>query len=69
MKNRDAEFGKMSHKVSGMLLYAATDEAIQPNQRYRLSGNQISVQTLDLNQEFSVIASQLDGIVMEHFGI
>ena len=69
VKNRDAEFGKMSHKVSGMLLYAATDEAIQPNQRYRLSGNQISVQTLDLNQEFSVIASQLDGIVMEHFGI
>ena len=68
VKNRDAEFGKVAHKVSGMLLYAATDEAIQPNQRYQLSGNQISVRTLDLNQEFSVIASQLDGIVMEHFG-
>ena len=58
----------LRNKVSGMLLYAATDEAIQPNQRYQLSGNQISVRTLDLNQEFSVIASQLDGIVMEHFG-
>ena len=68
VKNRDAEFGKVPHIVSGMLLYAATDEAIQPNQPYQLSGNRISVKTLDLNQEFSAIASQLDQIVVEHFG-
>ena len=54
--------------VSGMLLYAATDEAIQPNHSYQMSGNRISVRTLDLNQEFSEIAAQLNAIVLEHFG-
>lgn len=48
--------------VSGMLLYAHTDDAIQPCNSYQMSGNQISVQTLDLNCNFSVIADQLDAI-------
>ncbi len=69
VKNRDAEFGNTPHEVSGMLLYAATDEAILPNQRYKLSGNQVSVKTLDLNREFSDLASQLDDIVVENFGL
>lgn len=68
VKNRNSAFGDSPHEVSGMLLYAATDEAIQPNQQYKLSGNRISVQTLDLNQEFSGIASQLDQIILEYFG-
>ena len=67
VKNKDAEFGSRPHTVSGMLLYAATDEAIQPDNRYQMSGNKISVRTLDLNQEFSEIASQLNAIVDEHF--
>lgn len=50
VKNKDAEFGDKPHTVSGMLLYAATDEAVQPNNRYQMSGNQISVRTLDLNR-------------------
>ena len=67
VKNRDAEFGNRPHAVSGMLLYAATDEEVQPNQSYLMQGNRISVRTLDLNREFSEIASQLDQIVGEHF--
>ena len=67
VKNRDTEFGDQPHQVSGMLLYAKTDELIQPDNTYQMSGNQISVKTLDLNQEFSVIAKQLNEIVTEHF--
>ena len=67
VKNKDTEFGDTPHTVSGMLLYAATDEAIQPNNSYQMSGNKISVRTLDLNKEFSEIAAQLNAIVEEHF--
>ncbi len=67
VKNKDAEFGNNPHTVSGMLLYAATDEDIQPNNSYQMSGNKISVQTLDLNRDFAEIAAQLDTIVDEHF--
>ena len=66
VKNYDATFGNQPHTVSGMLLYAATDEEIQPNQKYMMQRNQISVRTLDLNQEFVAIAAQLDQIIAEH---
>lgn len=33
-----------------------------------MSGNQISVKTLDLNQEFSEIEKQLKQIVKDHLG-
>ncbi len=69
VKNKDAEFGGKPHRVSGMLLYAATDEAVQPNSSYQMSGNQISVKTLDLNRDFSEIAAQLNAVVEEHFGL
>lgn len=59
VKNWAAEPGE---KVSGMLLYARTDDAIQPGNQYQMSGNQISVRTLDLHCDFSVIAAQLDAI-------
>ena len=49
------------------LCYAATDEAIQPDNVYQMSGNQISVKTLRLNQDFSEIAAQLKAIVDTHF--
>lgn len=54
-------------KVSGMLLYAATDEEIQPKATYKMSGNKISVQTLDLNTNFKEIKKHLDKIVADHF--
>lgn len=67
VKNKDMEFSEKPHKVSGMLLYAATDEAIQPDNSYMMSGNQISVKTLDLNREFPEIAAQLNAIAASHF--
>lgn len=69
VKNKDAEFGETPHKVSGMLLYAKTEEDIQPDNSYRMSGNEISVKTLDLNMEFAAIAEKLNTIVKERFGL
>lgn len=48
-------------------LYEKTDEAVIPDNRYLMSGNKISVRTLDLNCEFEEIASQLNRIAEEHF--
>lgn len=58
VKNKAASGGE----VSGLLLYAQTDEEIQPDNTYMMSGNRISVKTLDLNCEFSEIAGQLNAI-------
>ena len=49
-----------------MLLYAKTDDEIVPeNKVYSMSGNRIMVFSLDLNNEFSFITSQLNNIVKE----
>lgn len=69
VKNKDMEFADNQHEVSGMLLYAKTDEAVQPDNIYHMSGNKISVRTLDLNCDFAKIEQQLNSIVEEHFGI
>lgn len=66
VKNKYLEVGGKDIEVSGMLLYAMTNERIQPDSDYVMSGNRISVKTLDLNQEFSVIKEQLDWIVEEY---
>lgn len=63
VKNKAAE----GTDVSGMLLYAKTDEQIIPDNEYHMSGNKISVKTLDLNLDFSDIAAQLNRIVEQHF--
>ena len=69
VKNRDYQFDDETHKVSGMLLYAKTDEEIQPNNVYQIHGNQITVRTLDLNLPFREIANQLNAIAYDHFEI
>lgn len=69
VKNKEFQMANVSHKVSGMLLYARTDEAIQPDNTYQMSGNRISVKTLDLNCDFSEIAAQLNGIAEEYFDL
>ena len=58
VKNKAAQGGE----VSGMLLYAKTDEEIYPNNEYQMSGNKVTVRTLDLNCDFKSIAAQLNGI-------
>lgn len=67
VKNKDYAFGSIPHVVSGMLLYARTDEEIQPDNTYQMSGNKISIKTLDLNKDFSEIRKQLDTIVYNNF--
>ena len=69
VKNRDYEFGEEEHTVSGMLLYAKTEEEVQPNHVYQMHGNQISVRTLDLNLPFVDIAGQLNQIAESHFDL
>ena len=69
VKNRDYQFGGLEHTVSGMLLYAKTEDEIQPDNVYQMHGNQITVKTLDLNLPFTDIKKQLDEIVKEHFSL
>lgn len=67
VKNKEAELANVPHEVAGMLLYARTDEAVQPNNSYQMSGNRITVKTLDMNCDFSVISEQLSEIVEQFF--
>lgn len=67
VKNKEVELAGKDHRVAGMLLYAKTDEEVVPNNRYMMSGNQISVGALDLNQDFSDIAKTLDDIANGFF--
>lgn len=48
--------------VSGMLLYAKTDEDITPDNDSVIGSNGISVKTLDLTQDFAGIRSQLEKV-------
>ena len=67
VKNKEAELANSPHEVSGMLLYAKTDDEIIPHRQYRMSGNRISVQTLDLDCDFSDISRQLKQILDVYF--
>ena len=68
VKNKEAELAGKPHEVAGLILYAKTNEAIQPDNSYTMSGNRIQAKTLDLNCDFSEIASALDYIVQSFFG-
>lgn len=51
-------------KTDGMLLYARTQEEIQPDGQVKLGDkNMIYYRNLDLNQEFSGIRAQLEGFI------
>lgn len=54
--------------VSGLLLYAKTEEEVFPDgEPFVISGNSIGTKTLDLNMEFNEIAAQLDKIARDYF--
>jgi 5-methylcytosine-specific restriction enzyme subunit McrC len=57
VKNSDKE---STGNVSGVLLYAKTDETVTPNNDFIIGGNKISLKTLDLSQEWSMITTQLE---------
>lgn len=66
VKNEDT--GKTG-KVSGLLLYAQTDNNKVLDHSYNMDNNKIGVKTIDLNQDFKKIRESLDEIVEEKFGI
>lgn len=68
VKNLEARLAKSGSRhleVSGMLLYAKTDEALSPDSDYRISGNRFSVRALDLSGPFSRIRGVLESIAQE----
>lgn len=69
VKNKEVQMVEKDYQISGMLLYAKTDEKYFRDQVYHIQGNQISVKALDLNQKFAELSKQLDQIVWDHFGI
>ncbi len=70
VKNAQYGFSGELHEVSGMLLYAQTEDAVQPGGKvYSMHGSKIEVKTLDLNQEFLCIAAGLNDVVDRYFKI
>jgi 5-methylcytosine-specific restriction enzyme subunit McrC len=66
VKNKQAETDERHFEVSGMLLYARTDEDVYPENEYRMSGNRIEVRTLNLDGDFALIKAQLDEIAEKY---
>lgn len=63
VKNRTEQMKQINGEVSGMLLYAGTDENVVPkNNTYSMSGNKNIVHSLDLNRDFEDIKSELNEI-------
>ena len=69
VKNKEVELADQPHVVSGMLLYAKTDEDIYPENEYLMSGNRIEVRTLNLDGDFEAIRAQLNSIAEKYLGI
>ena len=66
VKNKDI---KHDGSVSGVLLYAKTDEEEMLDQNYLMSGNKISVKSLDLGADFEDISEKLNEIAENIKGI
>lgn len=68
VKNKEVELSKSDHhEVAGMLLYAQNADNYLIKNDYYMSGNKISVQSLDLNCDFIEIKNQLDKISNSFF--
>jgi 5-methylcytosine-specific restriction enzyme subunit McrC len=65
VKNSDIDH---TGNVSGILLYAKTDDNTVLDRIYHMDGNRISVKTLDLDINFANIKNQLDIIISEWQG-
>jgi 5-methylcytosine-specific restriction enzyme subunit McrC len=53
---------RQTGNVHGVLLYAKTDEPVVPDDDFIISGNGVSVKTLDLSQDFAGIRHQLEKV-------
>ncbi len=69
VKNKEVSLSNEKHIVSGMLLYAKTDENVQPKNEYNMSGNKIAVETLDLSQDFNGVKEQLNHFVEMYLAV
>ncbi len=66
VKNKEVELKEIPHeKVAGMLLYAQTESEGEFDKSYQMSGNTISIKTLDLSGDFISIKQQLNGIAQK----
>lgn len=63
VKNMQETLDEGAPQVKGMLMYARTDEETLPDGDYQMSGNEISVRSLDLSCEFEGIRAQLDDVI------
>ena len=52
--------------VSGMLLYALSQQGVKPDKLYHIDGNAFEVRTIDLNSDFSDISNQLNSIAEKY---
>jgi 5-methylcytosine-specific restriction enzyme subunit McrC len=59
VKNADV---RRDGSVSGLLLYARTDAAEQPDLDVVVQGNRIGARTLDLNLPWDELAMQLENV-------
>lgn len=57
---KNQSLAEPNKKISGMLLYAKTDNSMLEASDYNMSGNKISVRELNLNQDFECIKNDLD---------
>lgn len=62
---KNKSFTCSDKEVSGLLLYAKTDHELQPKAKFKMSGNDIYVDNLDLSTDFSLIKEKLDRIVKD----
>ena len=62
VKNMEADTNK---KVSGVLVYAKTEDEVIPTGDSVLAGNSIGVRVLDLSVDFSLIRKQLDSLITD----
>lgn len=62
VKNKDVS---MSGNVSGMLLYAQTQDDVTPHSKYNFGGNSISIESLNLNADWYDIKNALNTIAIE----
>lgn len=60
VKNEDV---RRDGSVAGLLLYARTDTAVQPDLDVVIQGNRIGAQTLDLSRPWAELTGQLEGVV------
>lgn len=62
VKNTEARLRGTGRTVSGMLLYARTNENDLPDDEYHMDGNLICVRTLDLDRKFDQVTADLRSI-------